>query len=67
MKKAKVPLISIMMAFVLKFETAKTSPPAIAEPPTTTAQPAISEEPVTKELSPIETSDPDEIIDTISM
>ena len=67
MKKAKVPLISIMMAFVLNFETAKTLPLEIAESPTTTAQPAISEEPATKELSPIETSDPDEIIDTISM
>ena len=67
MKKAKVSFISIMMAIILKFETANTSPPAIVEPPITTAQPAINEEPATKELSPIETSDPDEIIDTISM
>ena len=51
MTKAKVTLISMMMAFVLIFETAKTTMPAMTETPKITA---------------IKTRDPDEITDTIS-
>ena len=66
MTKAKVTLISMMMAFVLIFETGKTTPSAITEPPTITEPQVISEGSATNERPAIKISDPDEITDTIS-
>ena len=66
MTKAKVTLISMMMAFVLIYETAKTTTPVITETPKITEPQVINEGIATSELSAIKTRDPDEITDTIS-